>query len=117
LFDENIRTEFPPNQSPQEQYKYQIQMRDLQNRQKFVLEQYTNAPTQAQTQAQQMGMLNQNIAVGSPEPLPQQAFSQFQPQSQTFPILAQQSQQEVSMTPPNVPEGWKVQWNDQYEEW
>jgi hypothetical protein len=71
----------------------------------------------AQTQAQQLGMVTQNIAATSPQSIPQQDFLQPRPQSQTFPILIQQSQEKVSITPPEVPAGWKTQWNDQYEEW
>jgi hypothetical protein len=71
----------------------------------------------AQTQAQQLGAVTQNIAATSPQPIPQQDFLQPRPQSQTFPILIPRSQEKVSMTPPEVPAGWKTQWNDQYEEW
>jgi hypothetical protein len=121
LFNKNTHVQTPTNKSSQDAYKHEIELKLQQllerwDQNQAALQQSINPQTQAQTQAQQIGMMNQNIAVAGPEPIPQQDFSQLRPQSQTFPIQVQESQQEVSSAP-EAPEGWKAQWNDQYEEW
>jgi hypothetical protein len=90
------------------QYQYQAALLQSAN---------VRAQAEAQAQAQQIWMTNQNIPFQSSETIPPQDFSHQIHQIQTSTIPVQQSQQEVSMTPPEVPAGWKAQWNDQYEEW
>jgi hypothetical protein len=124
LSNNNIPVKTPSNDSSQAGYKHEIQLKieqlvERRNQNQAALRQSINAQVQAavQAQAQQIGMTNQNIPFQSSETIPPQDFSHQIHQIQTSTIPVQQSQQEVSMTPPEVPAGWKAQWNDQYEEW
>jgi hypothetical protein len=126
LLNYHIPVEIPPNESSQDEYKHEIQLKleqllERRNLNQAAVQQSINAQAHAQAQAQgyaqEMRVMNQNIAVASPEPIPQQDFSQLQPRSQNFPIPVQEPQQEVSSTPPEVPKGWKAQWSTKYEEW
>jgi hypothetical protein len=124
LSNNNIPVKTPSNDSSQEDYKHEVQLklkplleRRYQNQAAPLQSANALAQAEALAQAQQNWMTIQNIPFQSSETIPPQDSSHQIHQIQTSTIPVQQSQQEVSMTPPEVPEGWKAQWNGQYEEW